>query len=104
MNVTVRTESLFMLVICGLTGVWFAATRGFWPAAPLLVIACAGVLLHLLPPIPREQPGRTRWANANLVALVVALAATWFESAVMLLIGMVLVAVTLAVPQRERKS
>lgn len=101
---TARTDSVLMLTIGGLAGVVFAVTRGFWHAAPLLVIAGAGLVLHLLPPLPKEQPGRVWWANANLAALVVALAATWYESLIMLSAGVLLVAITLAVPWLRRNE
>lgn len=102
MAMTARTDSLIMLVLGGLTGVWFAATRGFWTAAPLLVIAAAGLFFHLMPPVPKEQAGRVWWANANLVALVVAIGAAWYESSALLIVGVLLVVVTLAVPRLQR--
>lgn len=100
---TVRTDSVVMLTIAGLTGVVFAFTRGFWSAAPLLVIAGAGLFFHLMPPLPKEQPGRAWWANANLVALIVALAATWYESLPTFIAGVLLIVVTLVVPRLQHK-
>jgi len=104
MSMTVRTESLVMLAICGLMGVVFAYTRGFWSAAPVLVIASTGLVLHMLRPIPKEQPGLTWWAGANLAGLVVALAATWFQSSSMLIVGLLLVGIAIAVPSLQRRS
>jgi hypothetical protein len=101
---TVRTESVVLLTIAGLTGLVFAFTRGFWSAAPLLVIAAAGLFFHLMPPVPPEQPGRVWWANANLVSLVAAIGAAWYQSATMLSVGVLLVVVTLAVPRLKRTS
>lgn len=100
---TVRTDSVVMLTIAGLTGLVFAFTRGFWSAAPLLVIAAAGLFFHVMPPVPLEQPGRVWWANANMVALVVTLGATWYESLPMFVAGVLLIVVTLAVPRRQGK-
>ena len=101
---TVRTDSLVMLTITGLTGLWFAATRQFWSAAPLLVIAAAGLYFHLASPVPKEQPGRNLWANVNLVALITALAATWYRSSVMLAVGVLLSALSVAVPRFQRRQ
>jgi hypothetical protein len=96
---TMRTESVVMLTIAGLTGLVFAVTRGFWSAAPLLVIAAAGLFFHLMPPVPKEQPGRAWWANANMAALVITLGATWYESMPAFIAGVLLTMVTLAVPR-----
>lgn len=101
---TVRTDMVVMLAIAGLTGLVFAVTRGFWSAAPLLVIAAAGLFFHLMPPVPREQPGRVWWANANLAALLVTLGATWYESMPALIAGVLLIVVTLAVPRLQHKQ
>lgn len=101
---TVRNESLVMLAVAGVTGVVFLWTRGFWSAAPLLVIAVTGAFFHLMAPVPKEQPGRVLWANLNLLALILTLAATWYESPVMLLAGVLMVVVTLAVPRLQRKD
>lgn len=101
---TVRTDSVVMLTIAGLTGLGFVVTRGFWSAAPLLVIAAAGLYFHLASPVPKEQPGRNLWANVNLVALLTALAATWYQSSVMLAVGVLFAALSLAVPRFQRKQ
>lgn len=101
---TIRTDSLVMLTIAGVAGVVFAFTRGFWSAAPLLVIAAAGLFFHLMPPVPKEQPGRVWWANANMAALIVTLGATWYESLLTFIAGVLLVVVTLAVPRLQRKQ
>ena len=100
---TVRTDLVVMLTIAGLTGLVFGATRGFWSAAPLLVIAAVGLFFHLMPPVPKEQPGRVWWANANLVALILTLGATWYESLPTFIAGVLLIVVTLAVPRFQHE-
>jgi hypothetical protein len=100
----VRIEAVALLVVGGLTGVWFAITRGFWPASPLLVIASVGLALHLLPPIPRDQPGLSWWLGVNLLGLVMALAATWVQSPGLLLTGMLLVGIAIAMTSLQRTS
>ena len=104
MQMGARTASLITLLMGLAVGLVWAYTRGFWPVAPLLVISSAALLLHLMPPIPKEQPGLTWWAGINLVGLVVALVATWYQSLSMLVAGLLIVGVAIAVPSLQRKS
>jgi hypothetical protein len=99
-----RTANLVMLSLGGVIGLVSAFARGFWPVAPLLVIVSCGLAMHLMPPLPKDQPGLLWWAVINLVGLVVALTATWFESLPMLITGLLLVGAAIAIPSLQRKS
>jgi hypothetical protein len=103
-SIQLRTANLVMLSLGGVIALVSAIARGFWPVAPLLVIVSCGLAMHLMPPLPKEQPGLRWWAATNLVGLVVALIATWFESLPMLIAGLLLVGAAIAIPSFQRKS